>query len=80
MKYLAIFVLGAALAASAFGQSEGWKDQHGKPVPETEARRSLNGFGGWLLVTPDLDWREKWDTPPDTAPHFREAKSVRMAK
>lgn len=29
-----------------------------------------------LLVTPDMNWREKWDTPPDVVPHFAEADKV----
>jgi hypothetical protein len=30
-----------------------------------------------LLVTSDMDWRAKWDTPPDVIPHFIEASEVR---
>lgn len=52
----------------------------GKPIPETEARRSLNGLAGMLLVTPDADWREKWDTPASNIPKFKEATSVPRGK
>ncbi len=38
---------------------------------------SLNGFGGWLVVTPDPDWEQKRDTPPQTVPHFDIASEVR---
>jgi hypothetical protein len=76
MKYLTIIALGLAIASAAFGQDGLWKDEHGNPAPETEARRSLNGLGGSLLVTSDANWREKWDTPSNTIPHFSEAKSV----
>jgi len=76
MKHVASLVLGLAIAASVFAQDGAWKDQHGNPAPQTEARRSLNGLGGSLLVTTDKDWREKWNTPAHTAPHFNEAKSI----
>ncbi|MYN09923.1 hypothetical protein [Pseudoduganella aquatica] len=80
MKYLAIISLGLAIASAAFGQEGYWKDAKGNPAPETEARRSLNGLGGSLLVTSDVDWREKWDTPSNTVPHFNEAKTVAKGK
>ena len=46
------------------------KDEHGQPVQETESQRSVADFGGWVLVTPDKDWEEKWQTPSDTTPHY----------
>ena len=48
----------------------------GKPVPNSDAMKSINGFGGWLVVTPDLDWEAKWNTSPETIPSFSEAKDV----
>jgi hypothetical protein len=44
--------------------------------PQTEARKVKNDFAAWLLVTPDIDWQDKWDTPPDTIPYFNEASEV----
>jgi hypothetical protein len=57
-----------------------WKDEHGKDAPETEFRQSKDGFGGWLVVTPDADWLEKWNTSPKTVPHFNTANSVEKGK
>ena len=57
-----------------------WRDVQGNPVPNTSFRKSVNGFGGWLVVTPDQDWEEKWNTPSDTVPQFSEAKSVSIGK
>ena len=54
----------------------GWRDQDGRPVPNTDAMKTINGFGGWLVVTPDKDWEEKWNTPAENIPHFNEAKDV----
>ena len=77
--FVAVVVL-LTFAAAAFAQDLFWKDQQGNPAPNTESRSAVNGFGGWLLVTSDQDWRAKWDTPADTIPHFTEAKSVARGK
>ncbi|BDU21709.1 hypothetical protein [Dyella sp. GSA-30] len=63
------------LSLPAFCQ-EGWRDEHGHPVPDSDSQRSIKGFGGRLLVTPDADWQAKWQTPSDTIPHFTVAKAI----
>lgn len=59
---------------------EGWRDGQGRPAPNTENRKAVNGFGGWLLITSDADYRAKWETQPDAVPHFNEAKEVGRGK
>jgi len=44
--------------------------------PQTDFRKTKNDFAAWLIVTPDIDWQAKWDTPPDTVPSFREADKI----
>ena len=63
-------------ATSAFAQ--GWHDRQGNPIAETSSTKSVEGFAGMLMVTPDADWQEKWDTPREVIPHFTEASEVRM--
>ncbi len=53
-----------------------WRTPDGKPVPDSDSMKSLQGFGGSILVTPDADWKEKWNTPAETRPVFRQASSV----
>jgi len=48
--------------------------------PQTAARKVKNDFAAWLLVTPNLDWQKRWDTPPDTIPYFDEAKEVHIGE
>ena len=55
---------------------EGWQDKDGNPIPDSPSSKSINGFAAMLLVTPDKDWEEKWNTLPETAPHFSEASEV----
>ncbi len=53
-----------------------WKDEQGRLAPDTDARKSVQGFGGWMIATPDTDWKEKWNASPETAPRFRAATAV----
>jgi len=69
---VALAFLFSALAVA----QEGWIDRQGNPIPDTAAQKSVQGFGGWVLVTPDADWEEKWNTPAEATPHFSEAKTV----
>ena len=55
---------------------EGWISKDGEPVPNTDNMKSVKGFGGWLIITPDKNWAEKWETPSDTTPYFSEAQTV----
>lgn len=80
-RTLAFGIVGSVLLiAGPLGaeQHPGWRDQSGRPAPDSDAMQSKNGFGGWLVVTPDRDWKEKWDTSPETIPRF--TTSERVAK
>ena len=65
-----------AFSLAAHAETGGWVTRDGKPVPNSDAIKSINGFGGWLVVTPDSNWEEKWNTSPETIPNFSEAKDV----
>jgi hypothetical protein len=73
-----ILTLSACLLLARFAHAEDvvWKDEAGNPAPNTESRSSKNGFGGYLVVTPDADWRKKWETSPETVPHFNTSETV----
>ena len=55
---------------------EGWRERDGSAQPDTDSSKSVKGFGGVVLVTPDADWQKKWDTPAETTPNFSEAKKA----
>lgn len=75
MKNVLISLL-MILSLIAHAETGGWVSRDGKPVPNSDAMKSINGFGGWLIVTPDPDWEAKWNTSPETIPSFSEAKDV----
>ena len=81
MKHPTVHLLAACLfAMSAYAQSPIWRDASGAPVPDTGSMKSSKDFGGSLLITPDDDWKEKWDTPPDTKPNFNRADVIPYGK
>ena len=55
---------------------EGWRTKEGNIVPNSDNMKSIKGFGGWLLITSDADWEEKWNTPTYVSPNFNEASNV----
>jgi hypothetical protein len=68
------------MAVPGIAQETSWKDSQGNPVSETGSRKSVNGEGGWLLVTSDDDWEEKWNTPSEIIPQFTESHTVGVGK
>ena len=77
IEFAALIVL-AMLALLAFGAEPQQLEQERTGWPETENQKSKDDFGAWLLVTPDIDWQEKWETPSDTVPSFNESKNVKI--
>lgn len=77
-RLLLILLLGCS--QSLYAESGGWITRDGKPVPNSDSMKSIDGFGGSLVVTPDPDWEVKWNTPPETAPSFRTASKVRYGE
>ena len=71
--WLAGFVL---VAGAALADAGVWVDEDGLALPETPARKTSEGFGGWLLVTADPEWRAHWDRPPKGRPSLPEARYV----
>lgn len=55
-----------------------WLTEDGSKAPNTGDRKSISGFGGWLVVTSDKDWAEKWSAPKENIPHFSEVSKVKL--
>jgi len=64
---LAVLALGSG-AASAIN------------APADPSRRSVSGFGGWLVLTKDADWEKKWSTPQRVTPSFTISDEVRLGE
>lgn len=62
------------------GEEFHWRMSDGSKAPNIKNQKSISGFGGWLLVTPDKDWEEKWNTPKEHVPHFSEAEEVELGE
>jgi len=58
-----------------------WRGADGGPAPDTDARKSLRGFGGWVVITSDVDWKDKWNVSQGQAlPSFNEVSSARRGE
>ena len=71
LLFCLIFFTSASMAAGP-----GWLDSNGKIVPDSDEMKSVDGFGGWLVVTPDKDWEQKWNTPVEYTPNFSTSETV----
>lgn len=85
MKYIILIVtiiISQFLHAEEYvvGDEFTWINRDGSPAKNTDSMKSIAGFGGWLVVTPDLDWWDKWNTPSDNVPYFSEAKEVSLGQ
>ncbi len=81
MKFTRMLAIATVLSSGhAQAQSGYWRDSSGRPVPETDSMKSKDGFAGSLLATTDKNWEKKWNTPPETKPHFDTADVVPYGK
>lgn len=53
-----------------------WRDENGKPVPDTENQKTKDGFGVQLLITDNLAFYEDWKKPE--MPRISVAKSAKI--
>ena len=79
MKIISLFIF-LLLSGCVYAEDSEYLGPDKSTWTETEYRKVKNDFAGWLLVTPDLNWQEKWLTSPDTVPQFNEAKSVHIGE
>lgn len=77
MKNLSLLALISLLCIGiAHAESPRWQTKQGKPLTETEAMKSKNGFAGSVLAVTDADWKQKWETPPEITPSFNKAEKI----
>jgi hypothetical protein len=72
---VSLFALGAQ---PGIAEEIGWRDKDGNPLPSSPTRQTSKGFAGSVILTPDADWREKWERP-DT-PHFTTTEHVKTGE
>ena len=78
--HIMIAILLLVISSLSYGGELAWLGPDRNKWPDTEFRKTKNDFAAMLLVTPDTDWEHKWNTPPDTIPRFREAKTVKIGE
>ncbi|UAU33963.1 hypothetical protein [Xanthomonas campestris] len=72
MRLMRALPLSLLLLPLLAGAQSGWIDTQGQPIPNSSSRKAVQDLGASLLLTPDANWQQKWNTPSDTTPHFNE--------
>lgn len=75
-KLLVVTALFALFSSAAYAQTSLWHDQNGKPIAETTAMKSQDGFAGMILLTANPDWKKEWQKPVGTSPKFQVADKI----
>jgi len=75
MQWKLMFLLMVCLSCRAEDEFH-WRMADGRAAPQQENQKSRDGFGAWLLLTPDADWEQKWNTPNEHVPEFSVVKEV----
>jgi hypothetical protein len=44
---------------------------------ETQSQKTIGGFSGLLIITPDKDWEAKWNTSPEAIPYSASGSTVK---
>ncbi|MFV8250010.1 hypothetical protein [Bdellovibrio bacteriovorus] len=57
-----------------------WKDPKGKILENIPERKSKNGFGGWIILTDDLNWEKEWNTHSGYMPKLRQVTEMKRGK
>ncbi len=74
-----LFTLSLIFASiHAIGQEFHWRTADGSVAKNTDNRKTIDDFGGWLLVTSNPDWENQWNSR--NIPAFKEAKTVRLGE
>lgn len=79
-RLLTTSFLALLLAGGVHADEVTWRGANGEPAGDTDARKSANGFGGWVASTADADWLERWERPANGTPSLTESKSVRRGE
>ena len=80
MRHTLVFLILLFSTQASCSDEFHWFMDDGTKAPNRENQKSIPGFGGWLLVTPDKDWEQKWNTPFANIPYFSEAKNVKLGE
>jgi len=76
-KILAVLFSITLLFLSSHASAQ-WRTKSGEAIPESNHVKSANGFNAMLLMTPDPNWMDEWNTPSIYDPQFTTASEVSL--
>jgi hypothetical protein len=78
--YTLLLILTFTFAASASADDHKEWLQNGAPAANSDARKTIDGFGASVIVTADPDWESKWATPSEVVPTFSVVQSLKRGE
>lgn len=69
-----------SFSSASFSQSYGWKDGNNAHATDKASKRPVEGFSGMMMITPDADWEEKWNTLSGTSPFFNRVNEAKVGE
>ncbi len=80
LAVLFVISLNASALPTTADKGQLWIGEHRNNWTQSNSVKVLNDFGASLLVTPDQNWRQKWETPSDQMVYLDEAEVVRLGE
>ena len=74
------FMLSVLVGSAGAAKQPGWTDEAGQLLPNTEFRKSIDGFGGWLFITDEAQWRHEWHKQTGEIPRFTESRRLGLGE
>jgi hypothetical protein len=75
-----LLILSFTFVASASAEDHREWLQDGAPAANSDARKTIDGFGASVIVTADPDWESKWATPSEVVPTFSTVQSLKRGE
>ncbi|QEM68260.1 hypothetical protein FO488_08850 [Geobacter sp. FeAm09] len=77
---LLLFLLTFAINTLAVAADDGRWLRNGIPAVNSEASKTVNGFGASVLITADPDWESTWNTPSEAVPSFLVVQNLKRGE
>jgi hypothetical protein len=78
--YTLLLILTFTFVASASADDHREWLQGGVPAANSDASKTIDGFGASVIVSADPDWESKWDTPSEVVPTFSAVQNLKRGE
>lgn len=69
-----------SISTPLFAGNLGWHRTDGTQAPNTNERKSINGFGAWLILTSDITWQDKFKVSPNKSVKLSQSAQIKVGE